>query len=452
MKIDQKKLLQEIAIKHGTPVLVVDHEKLRQNYREFIEKLPDVQVFFAVKANSNREIVKTMYDMGSSFDVASFREFVLVYKNIQHLPEKERQDFLRSKIIYANTIKPPSTISKLNIYKPLMTFDNIDELHKIKKHGRGEARLVLRIRVPNTGSMVELSSKFGVHPGEAVDLMAEAVNMGLGVEGISFHVGSQCNNFENYALALNFASSIFKEAKLRGLDIGFTDKEAKRMKVLDIGGGFPVRYTSEVKPFTMLARKLNGEIKRSFNGDVDVIAEPGRFMVANTATLVTKIIGKSIRDGKTCYYLDDGVYNTFSGQVYDHQHYPLHAFKDGEKKICATFGPTCDAFDTISLADELPEDLQIGDLLYAENIGAYTTASATDFNGFQPAKVVHINKYGLKDPCPCRSGKKWGKCGLLNTEEHVRLMQEKDQPKDISKEAKKTEIKVPEKEVQNQPA
>ena len=115
-------------------------------------------------------------------------------------------------------------------------------------------------------------------------------------------------------------------------------------------------------------------------------------MVATTCTLVAKIIGKANRDGKTCYYLNDGVYHTFSGQVFDHQHYPLHAFKEGETKVCATFGPTCDAFDTISLADELPEDLEIHDLLYAENSGAYTIASSTYFNGFPPAKVVHVNR------------------------------------------------------------
>jgi len=163
--------------------------------------------------------------------------------------------------------------------------------------------------------------------------------------------------------------------------------------VLDIGGGFPVKYTPDVKSFAVLAKKLNSEIKRRFANDtIQIIAEPGRFMVATACTLVTKIVGKSIRDGKTCYYLDDGVYHTFSGQVFDHQHYPLHAFKDGGTGVCATFGPTCDAFDTISLADELPEDLQIDDLLYAENIGAYTNASATFFNGFKPAKIVHINR------------------------------------------------------------
>lgn len=397
MTVQQKKLLQEIAAKHGTPTLVVDHEKLRENYREFREKLPNVQAYFAVKANSNKEIIKTMFDIGASFDVASFLEFMLVYRNIQNWQESERQDYIWDNIIYANTIKPPSTLAKLNVYKPLVTFDNIEELKKIKKHAP-DVRLVLRIRVPNTGSMVELSSKFGVHPGEAVDLMAEAINLGLGVEGISFHVGSQCNNFDNYAQALSLSSSIFKEAKLRGLDIGFIDKNGKKMKVLDIGGGFPVKYTPDVKSFSMLAKKLNSEIKRQFNGDVDVIAEPGRFIVATACILVTKIIGKAIRDGKTCYYLDDGVYNTFSGQIFDHQQYPLHSFKDGELKVCSTFGPTCDAFDTISLSDELPEDLEIGDLLYAENIGAYTTASSSYFNGFRPAKLVHISKQPLPPP------------------------------------------------------
>jgi ornithine decarboxylase len=416
MTEERKKLLQKLAAEKGTPLFVVDHEILRENFKEFREKLPDVQPYFAVKANSNPEIIKTMFDLGSSFDVASIYEFRLVHENIKELPDRERQDFIWDKIIYANTIKPAKVLKKLNPYKILVTFDNIEELKKIREHAP-DVGLVLRIRVPNTGSMVELSSKFGAHPGEAVDLIGEAVGMGLGVEGLSFHVGSQCNNFDNYIQALSFCSSIFKEAQLRGFDVGFNDKDGKRKKLLDIGGGFPVKYSSDVKPFGALAKKLNSEIKRLFGKEniqpvrspasldagssgikpkltsngVQVIAEPGRFLVATACALVTKIIGKSVRDGKTCYYLDDGVYHTFSGQVYDHQHYPLHAFADGELKICATFGPTCDAFDTISLADELPEDLQIDDLLYAENIGAYTLASATDFNGFPVAKVAHIN-------------------------------------------------------------
>ena len=388
----QKEMLKEIAREQGTPVFIIDHEKIRENYREFREKLPDVQAYFAVKANSNPEIVKTMYEMGSSFDVASFPEFMLVHENIKHLSEKQQEDFIWNKIIYANTIKPAEVLAKLNAYKILVTFDNIEELKKIKKYSP-DVGLILRIRVPNTGSMVELSSKFGAHPGEEVDLIAKPLELGLGVEGISFHVGSQCNNFDNYSQALNFASSIFNEAELRNFHIGFTGKENQKKRILNIGGGFPVRYTPDVKSFAALAEMLNSEIKRTFpNDDIAVIAEPGRFIVATACTLVTKIIGKAVRDGKTCYYLDDGVYHTFSGQVFDHQHYPLHSFKEGEKKVCATFGPTCDAFDTISLTDELPEDLQIDDLLYAENIGAYTIASTTYFNGFPPPKVVHLNK------------------------------------------------------------
>ena len=370
----------KIAKKKDTPVFILDHKKIRENYREFKEALPRVQAYYAVKANSDTEIVRTLYSMGASFDVASFPEFMIVYKNIKNLPEKKRQDFIWDKIIYANTIKQEETLIKLDQYKPLVTYDNIAELYKIKKRCP-HAGLVLRIRVPNTGSMVELSSKFGAHPGEAVDLILEAFKIGLVVEGISFHVGSQCNNFENYMQAIQLSSSILKEAESRG----------HKINILDIGGGFPVKYNNKVKSFKTLARKLNAEIDRLFPKTMEILAEPGRFMVANAATLVTKIIGKAVRDGKTCYYLDDGVYHTFSGIVFDHCVYPLKAFKDGEKKVCAVFGPTCDAFDTISVAEELP-DLEIGDYLYAENIGAYSISSSTYFNGFPPAKVVHINK------------------------------------------------------------
>ncbi len=381
--IDQEKknLLQNLAREQGTPIFVIDHEKIRENYREFKEHLPHVQAYYAVKANSNPEIVRTLYKMGCSFDVASMPEFMIVYENIRDMPEKERQDWIWDKIIYANTIKPIETLVALDPYKPLVTFDNLEELRKIRQHAP-HAGLVLRIRVPNTGSMVELSSKFGAHPGEAVDLILEAFRVGLVVEGLSFHVGSQCINFENYFQALQLSANILKEVETRG---------GQRIKILDIGGGFPVKYNPKVKSFRTLARKLNSEIRRLFTSDTEILAEPGRFMVANACTVVAKVIGKAFRDGKPCYYIDDGVYHTFSGQVFDHCNYPVMAFKEGEKQISAVFGPTCDAFDTITLSAELPE-LEIGDLVYAENIGAYSHASSTYFNGFPPAKVVHINR------------------------------------------------------------
>jgi len=381
--IDQakKELLQNLAKEQGTPVFVIDHEKIRQNYGEFSEHLPNVQVYYAVKANSNPEIVKTLFDLGASFDVASMPEFMVVHELIKDMPDRERQDWIWDKIIYANTIKPIETLEALDTYKPLVTFDNHEELKKIKQYAPN-AGLVLRLRVPNTGSMVELSSKFGADPGEAVDLIVEAFNLGLVVEGLSFHVGSQCTNFENYVQALQLSANLIKEAETRA---------GQRIKILDIGGGFPVKYDPKVKSFKTLAKKLNTETKRLFTPDTQILAEPGRFLVANACTLVARVIGKAFRNGKPCYYINDGIYHTFSGQVFDHCDYPVRAFKGGEKQISAVFGPTCDAFDTITLSAELPE-LEIGDLVYSENIGAYSHASSTYFNGFPPAKVVHINK------------------------------------------------------------
>jgi ornithine decarboxylase len=375
-----RKQLQSVAREHGTPVVVIDHDIIRKNYFEFKKHLPKVQAYYAVKANPAPEIVRTLYKAGASFDVASLPEFMLVYENIRRLPPEVQQDFIWDKIIYANPTKPKETLLALDRYKPLVTYDNLNELKKIKSYAP-HAGVVLRLRVPNTGSMVELSNKFGCDPGEAVDLVQAAFEMGLVVEGLSFHVGSQCTNFENFVQALNMAAAVMKESRSRGHEI----------KILDIGGGFPAHYNKHVRPFGQLARKINAEIGRLFPQDIEILAEPGRFLAATAATSVARIIGKAVRDGKTCYYIDDSVYHTFSGIIFDHCQYPLKAFKSGKTEICAVFGQTCDGLDTISQSEELP-DLEIEDLVYAENIGAYSNASATWFNGFPPAKVVHLNQ------------------------------------------------------------
>jgi ornithine decarboxylase len=374
------KQLQSLAKKHGTPVVVIDHNVILNNYADFKEHLPKVQAYYAVKANAEPAIVRTLYKAGASFDVASLPEFMLVYENIKHLPPKAQQDFIWDKIIYANPTKPKETLQALDRYKPLVTYDNLTELKKIRQYAP-HAGVVLRLRVPNTGSMVELSSKFGCDPGEAVDLVVAAFQMGLVVEGLSFHVGSQCTNFQNFVQALNMAAAVMRESRSRGHEI----------KILDIGGGFPAAYDPHVKPISALARKINAEIDRLFAKDIQILAEPGRFIVATAATSVARIIGKARRDGKPCYYIDDSVYHTFSGIIFDHCQYHLKAFKTGKTEICAVFGQTCDGLDTISQSEELPE-LEIEDLVYAENIGAYSSASATWFNGFPPAKVVHVNE------------------------------------------------------------
>jgi len=372
--------LARLARKHGTPLFVVDHEQLRKNFAAFRKHLPRVQAYYAVKANPDPAIVRTLYKAGASFDVASLPEFMIVHELIKDLPDRQRQDWIWDKIIYANPIKANETLRALDPYKPLVTYDNREEIQKIKKHAP-HAGLVLRLRVPNTGAMVELSSKFGAGPGEAVDLILEARDAGLVVEGLSFHVGSQTTNFQNYVQAISLAAGVFAEARARGY---------RKMNLLDIGGGFPAPYDATVKPFRELARILNRELDRLFPKDVQILAEPGRFMVATAGTAVSTIIGKAVRDGKLCYYVNDGVYHTFSGVIFDHCQYHFKAFRDGAKQVCSVFGPTCDALDVISLTEELPYDLALGDLLYSEDIGAYSHASSTHFNGFPPAKVIHV--------------------------------------------------------------
>jgi ornithine decarboxylase len=377
-----RKQLQKLAARHGTPLFVVDHDEIRRNYATFKKYLPRVQAYYAVKAEPLPEIVETLYKVGASFDVASMPEFRIVHENIKRLPAQRRQDWIWDKIIYANPIKANETLRQLDPYKPLVTYDNIEEILKIKRYAP-HAGLALRLKVANTGAMVELSSKFGAAPGEAVDLILAADDAGLVVEGLSFHVGSQTTNFENFVQAINLAADIFKEARDRGY---------KKMNLLDIGGGFPAPYDETVKPFRELAKKINAELDRLFPQDIEILAEPGRFMIATAATSVVTILGKAVRDGKVCYYVDDGVYHTYSGIIFDHCHYHMKSFRKGQSQICGVFGPTCDALDVISMAENLPGDLELGELLYSENIGAYSHASSTSFNGFPPAKVIHANR------------------------------------------------------------
>ena len=372
--------LKTLAREHGTPLFVVDHAALRANYAEFKRYLPRVQAYYAVKANPDPAILRTLYQIGGSFDVASLEEFMLVCENIRLLPAKARQDYIWDKIIYSNPIKDRHTLEELDPCRPLVTYDNREEIRKIRKHAP-HAGLALRVRVPNTGSMVELSSKFGASPAEAVDLIAAAFDAGLTVEGLSFHVGSQCTNFENYVQALGISAAVMEEAASRGFEL----------KLLDIGGGFPARYDRHVRPFRELARILRPELDRLFPSHLEILAEPGRFLVATAATLVAEVIGKAERDGKRCYYINDGIYHTYSGILFDHCQYPVKSFKHAPKKISAVFGPTCDALDVVSQSEMLPE-LSLGDLVYSENIGAYSHASSTCFNGFPPTKVVHLNR------------------------------------------------------------
>jgi len=394
-----KKTLEQLAVEHGTPIVVIDHEAIRKNYAKFRERLPRVQIYYAVKANPAPEIIQTLYDLGSSFDVASLAEFNLVFDKIKHLPPRELQNFIWDNVIYANPIKKIDSLHVLNLYKPLLTYDSFEEAEKVRVHCP-DAGLLLRLKVPNEGAMVDLSCKFGVEPGEAVDLIGKTVAGGVGVEGISFHVGSQCTNPDNFLRALKLCKEIFDKAKAKGYDIGEKTRGTTK-RLIDIGGGFPIKYSGDEQSFADLAKVLNREFDKLFPEDeFDLLAEPGRFIVGNAGTAVASVIlAKHSLKPVPSYHIDDGVYHTYSAMIYDHVTPVLKAFKNGGEREYAIFGPTCDGLDTVSRNKYIPNApkvflprLESGDFIYAENMGAYSTASSSYFNGMPPAGVIHVNR------------------------------------------------------------
>ena len=393
-----QKLIENLVKENGTPLLIIDHDKIRKNYLDFKKKLPRVQIYYAAKANTEPAILKTLYALGSSFDVASLPEFNLVFDLVKDLEPKALQNFIWNKVIYANPIKKTSSLSFLNLYKPLLTYDSFEEMKKIKKHCP-DAGLLLRIKVSDEGSVVKFANKFGIEPELAADLIEATIKEGLSVEGISFHAGSQCSNPKNFVKALKFVADIFKEVEERGYVIGETVTTGKPIKIVDIGGGFPVQYGKDKDIFEKLVKVINKELDRLFPKDkTAIIAEPGRFLVASSGTEVSSVILAKHSTKLPSYHIDDGIYHTFSAVMFDHFEPDLKTFKVGKKFESKVFGPTCDGLDELSENSYIPHSrnpflpkLSEGNLIYQENIGAYSNASSTNFNGFPSAKIIHIN-------------------------------------------------------------
>ena len=362
--------LRNLARRHGTPVLAISRSALLGQLKRFRRALPRVEPFYAVKANPHPDVLKALVAAGTGFDVASGAEMETC------LAAGARP----SRIIFANTIKQAAVIRAAMRRKvTLMTFDSEYELDKIAEHAPG-SRVIVRIKVPNVGSIVELSLKFGVDPADAIPLLIKAHRLGLRTAGVSFHVGSQCTRVGNYVDALEMAAIIIRDARLKRIPLD----------ILDIGGGFPIRHFYDDEDlFDRMARVISKELNRLFDRNMRIIAEPGRFIVGPSATLVMRVIGKAIRENKHWYYLDDGVYGDLSGLIFDHAKYQFSALRAGRKQLSTLAGPTCDSLDIIARGEDLPE-LEIGDLVCAHNIGAYSSASATNFNGIAPAKVVLV--------------------------------------------------------------
>ncbi len=365
-------LIRAMVKKHRTPFMMIRRSVLEKQFQRLRKCLPEVTPYYAIKANPNPKIIKTFVKLGAGFDVASGWEM----KHVLSLGASP------DRVIFANTIKSTEDIISARRRRVrMMTFDNEPELYKISEHYPG-AQVLLRIKVENEGSVVNLSLKFGADPENAYLILRKARSLGLVPMGLSFHVGSQSKNVENYLQALEISANIINEAKEHDVPL----------KIMDIGGGFPIQhFDNEIGVnFERMAFQIRKQIRQLFDKKVQFIAEPGRFLVGPAGILVTQVIGRTFRNNKNYYYLNDGIYGDFSGMVFDHCKYEFKTLRRGQTFLSALAGPTCDSFDTLSLDVEIPE-LYVNDVVYVKNIGAYSSASAVaNFNGFAPAKIVLV--------------------------------------------------------------
>jgi ornithine decarboxylase len=364
--------IRRLAARFGSPLLVVDCEQVRRQYRALRAALPGVDLHYALKPLPHASVVATLRDEGAFFDLATTGEVELV----------KAQGIGPERCIHTHPIKRDSDIrDALRFGVTTFVVDNPDEIRKFVRY-RKRAELLLRVCFRSPSAVCDLSKKFGCDPGAVLGLIETARRLGVRVRGLSFHVGSQAADPSKYIEAIHACTNLIAEALLAGLP---------SLDVLDIGGGFPVSYTEAVMPIDEFCAPIRTALAK-LPKHVRVIAEPGRFIAAPAAIAVSTVMGKAKRDGRWWYYLDDGLYGSYSGQLFDHAKYPVAALRDGGELFESVLaGPTCDSIDVIDDNIALPE-LEVGDLVVGRMMGAYTWASATDFNFFKRAKVVVMNE------------------------------------------------------------
>jgi ornithine decarboxylase len=364
--------LAGLAARHGTPLLVVDCDAIRRQYRSLAAALPGVGLFYALKPLPNAEVVATLRALGAGFDVATTGEIELV----------RSQRVAPGRCVHTHPIKRDADIrAALGFGIRTFVADNPDEIRKFERY-RSRAELLLRVSFRNPAAVVDLSRKFGCEPGAVPRLLELARTLGVRVKGLSFHVGSQVADPGRYVEAIDTCRDLILHSAEQGL---------ARLDVLDIGGGFPIPYAGVGETIARFCRPIRRELA-TLPGDVRVIAEPGRFIAGPAGTCIAAVAGRAQREGRWWYYLDDGLYGSYSGQLYDHALYPIESLgKRGARHPSVLAGPTCDSIDVIREDVPLPE-LGLGDLLVGRMMGAYTCATASDFNFIPRAKVVAVNQ------------------------------------------------------------
>lgn len=358
---------EQLASQYGTPLLVLSLKEVKKAYDLLQKHLPRAKVHYAIKANPNPDILTTMDRLGSCFDVASDGEIRMLHS----------MGIEGSRMIYANPVKTGRGLAACNdCGVNRMTFDSASEIAKIAAACPG-ATVLLRLRIDNSSAHVDLNKKFGASAEDALSLMLKAKEAGLDIAGVAFHVGSQTVMADPYLHALDITRKLYDDAAEAGLNL----------RIMDIGGGFPIPEPRVQFNLVEMLKQISARLDEDFP-ETEIWCEPGRYICGTAVNLITSVIGVTERGGQPWYFLDEGLYGSFSGVIFDQWDFKLINFKDTRKKVAATFaGPSCDSLD-IMFRGRMTSPLEVGDLLLVPACGAYTSASATTFNGFSRAEYV----------------------------------------------------------------
>ncbi|MBA4023813.1 MAG: diaminopimelate decarboxylase [Gordonia sp.] len=364
----------DLLRQHGTPLLILDPARAATQYRLLQAHLPEVDLHYAIKSMPHPAVINAVAACGGSFDVASAGE-------VDHV---RSPGISMSRCIYTHPVKKPRDID--HAYQAgirRFVVDNPGEAHKFR--GRPpDIEILVRLAFANPGAKSDLSVKFGVDVSEAEQLVKDVLATGVRFIGFSFHVGSQSASIQPFRTALAATSDVIDQVEAA---VGV------RVQVLDIGGGFPVTYRDPMPSIAEVGAVVR-EILGTRTRRLRILAEPGRFIAAACGTLLTSVVGTAIRNGATWHYLDDGLYGSYSNVLTEDVHPPLLALAEiagsatvAEPVVLA--GPTCDSVDVIARDYPMPV-LRVGDVVVSPMMGAYTTVTASGFNGITPTPVVVV--------------------------------------------------------------
>jgi len=343
-----------------TPYLLCDLSVIDRKVARLRAALPGVVPYYAMKANPDPRVLEHVKALGVRFEIASIHE----------LDRLEALGVDPSGVIFSNPIKPDWAIaSAWGRGVPTMVVDDLDEVEKVAKVS-SDIRLCLRLETVNTGSDWPLTGKFGATVSEAMEIIDHCASAGLNLIGLTFHVGSQCRNLDNWHAGIENAKLLIERMRAAGLT----------PNLLNLGGGFPIQHT---RPMPTI-EEIGATVRKSLAGlgeDFTVMAEPGRYLVGDSCWMVTRVVGTATRKGRRWIYLDVGAF-TGLAETLEYFDYELKTERTGRAIPVTVAGPTCDTADLLFQEKELPEDLQAGDFVYIPNAGAYTLAYASTFNGF----------------------------------------------------------------------